>query len=131
MTKRTWLNKDGKVARKTDISLLARVKGPEGKVKRLQKNWPTVQWTFYGFMTDGSSRKWFLTYMVKQRRFQTIAAHMTEQEEKYFAHMGDLFPTSWQEVPAKKPRTITLLLRSYLPESQIAEALAISIGARA
>ncbi|MBX4884017.1 hypothetical protein HJA90_10525 [Rhizobium bangladeshense] len=125
--KRTWLDKDGKVARKTDISQLTRVKGPEAKVKRLAKNWPTIEWTFYGFMEDGSSRKWFLTYQVVQRRFQAVAAHMNEQEEKYFAHMGDLFPINWQEVPAKKPRNITTLLRGYLSAEQIAEALATSI----
>ena len=130
MNKRTWLDKDGKLARKTDLQQLGRVKGPDGKVKRLQKNWPTVEWTFYGFMTDGSSRKWHLVYKVSQRRFQAVAGHMTEKEEQYFAHMGDMFPIRWHEVPEKRPRTLTLLLRSYLPESQVAEVLAISLGVR-
>lgn len=127
MTRRSWLDKDKKVARKTDLTLLSRVKGPDGKVKRLQRNWPVIEWTFYGFMSDGSSRKWLLTYQVTQRRFKAVAAHLDEQEEKYFAHMGDLFPVNWREVPAKKPRKITDLLKSYLSPEQIAEALATSI----
>lgn len=118
--------------KKSVISEIARIKGPDNKRKRLDRRYPSIEWTFYGYMNDGTSRKWQLTYDVTARRFRAAAAFLDEQEEKYFAHMGDLFPVNWREAPAKKHRKITDLLKSYLSAEQIAEALAISLqlGAR-
>lgn len=125
--KKPWL-KEGKIARKTDIARLVRLRGPEKKNVRSK----LIEWTFYGLVDDQSSRKWLLTYDIRERRFRAVAAWLDDQENKYFAHMGDLFPITWHEIPAKRPKTITALLRQFMPDSQIAEALALSIklGAR-